>query len=264
MFEQFDWHSDHMRLGELLFRLEHFRNKNWALGHRYFNLYKVKELYDQYEKFFATKLNFQAKNILEIGMWDGGSLAIWSEIFLPSKLVGIDFKADRGDSDYFKQYLESRNLQGRVHTYWGTDQGDRAALSEIVDREFKGPIDLILDDASHLYEPTKVSFELLFPKLREGGVYIIEDWAWLHWPEFQDDPYFSGQIGLTKLVIELTEMIGSARATPPAILTVMPGFIAVEKTALDLNAEKPFQIENYICRRPAKKFSPPQAIRVLG
>ena len=264
MFEKFDWQSDHLRLGELLFRLEHFRNKDWAHGHRYFSLYKVKELFDQYENYFAAKANFQAKNIIELGIWDGGSLAIWSELFFPSKLIGIDFKSDRGDSDYFKHYIESRKLADKVRTYWGTDQGDRRALNEIVEREFKDPLDLVIDDASHLYGPTKNSFEVLFPKMREGGVYIIEDWAWLHWPEFNDDPYFANQIGLTKLVIELTEMIGSARGIPPAILTVLPGFIAVEKTALDLNEGKPFRIEDYICRRPTSKFGPPQIVRSLG
>ena len=264
MFEKFDWQSDHLRLGDLLFRLEHFRNKDWAHGHNYFALYKVKELFDQYESYFASKANFQAKNIIELGVWDGGSLAIWSELFFPSKLIGIDFKSDRGDSDYFKRYIESRKLADKVRTYWGTDQGDRRAVSEIVDREFQDPIDLIIDDASHLYGPTKSSFELLFPRMREGGIYIIEDWAWLHWPEFNDDPYFSGQVGLTKLVIELTEMIGSARATPPANLTVMPGFIAVEKTALNLSDGKPFRIDDYICRRTTAKLGPPQKVRSLG
>lgn len=263
MFEQFEWHSDHMRLGDLLFRLEHFANDNWNHGNRYFRLYKVKELLDQYQSFFATKPNFQAKNILEIGLWDGGSLAILNELFLPSKLVGLDFKSDRGDSDYFKEYVASRKLQDKVHTYWGTDQADVLKVSEILEREFDAPIDLVIDDASHLYGPTKASFELIFPQMREGGVYFIEDWAWLHWPEFDKDPYFAGKTGLTKLVTEIVEMIGSGRSTPPAVLTVMPGFVAVEKTALDLRGDKPFKLEEHISRRPAPRLAPPGAVRDL-
>ena len=38
------------------------------------------------------------------------------------------------------------------------------------------PLDLVIDDASHLYGPTMASFEVLFPRLRPGGLYVIEDW----------------------------------------------------------------------------------------
>ena len=33
-------------------------------------------------------------------------------------------------------------------------------------------------DASHWLEETRTSFEILFPRLRPGGVYVIEDWGW--------------------------------------------------------------------------------------
>ncbi len=43
---------------------------------------------------------------------------------------------------------------------------------ELQDRQ----INLVIDDASHLYQETKVSFETLFPLLRPGRLYVIEDW----------------------------------------------------------------------------------------
>jgi hypothetical protein len=51
-----------------------------------------------------------------------------------------------------------------------------------VAHEFSAPLDLVIDDASHIYGPTKASFQALFPLLRPGGLYLIEDWAWAHWP----------------------------------------------------------------------------------
>ena len=55
------------------------------------------------------------------------------------------------------------------------------ALASIVAKEFEGePIDLVIDDASHLLEPTRASFEVLFPRLRTDGLFVIEDWAWEH------------------------------------------------------------------------------------
>ena len=38
------------------------------------------------------------------------------------------------------------------------------------------PLDLVLDDASHALDPTRASFEVLFPRLAPGGLYAIEDW----------------------------------------------------------------------------------------
>jgi hypothetical protein len=42
------------------------------------------------------------------------------------------------------------------------------------------PVDLVIDDASHLYDESRASFETLFPLLHPGGLYIIEDWRWQH------------------------------------------------------------------------------------
>lgn len=38
------------------------------------------------------------------------------------------------------------------------------------------PLDLVIDDASHLLNETRASFETLFPLLGPGGLYVIEDW----------------------------------------------------------------------------------------
>jgi hypothetical protein len=51
-----------------------------------------------------------------------------------------------------------------------------------------GPLDLVVDDCSHLYEPTRASFNELFPRLRPGGAYVIEDWVWAHTPLDSEHP----------------------------------------------------------------------------
>ena len=64
-----------------------------------------------------------------------------------------------------------------AHVY-GVDQADAPALRRIVADEFAGePLDLVIDDASHVLDPTRASFNVLFPLLRPGGVYVIEDWT---------------------------------------------------------------------------------------
>ena len=78
-------------------------------------------------------------------------------------------------------FIEAQGAGAIVRPFYGVDQSDRVRLTEIVDAEFDGELlDLVLDDASHEYLPTRTSFEVLFPRLRPGGVFVIEDWTTDH------------------------------------------------------------------------------------
>lgn len=72
----------------------------------------------------------------------------------------------------------------RLHL--GVGQADHERMRAAIASDLgSAPVDAIIDDASHEYSPTKAAFETSFPFLRAGGVYIIEDWAWVHqhrWP----------------------------------------------------------------------------------
>jgi predicted O-methyltransferase YrrM len=116
-------------------------------------------------------------NLFELGIAAGGSVALLHLLAEPRKLVAVELSPDpvQGLADFVAQ----RGAQDVVRPYYGVDQSDRARLAEIVTREFGGePIDLVIDDASHLLGPTRASFEVLFPHLRPGGLYLIEDWNW--------------------------------------------------------------------------------------
>ena len=93
----------------------------------------------------------------------------------------------------------------RLKTYWGVDRATRKRLREIVDTEFDGvPLDLVIDDGSHLLEETRTSFETLFPRLRMGGLYVIEDWNWELNPTFREPGhYFATRDGLVGFVADL-------------------------------------------------------------
>ena len=130
-----------------------------------------------------------------------------------------------------------------VHAYYGVDQGDAATLRRIVADEFGGePLDLVIDDASHLLDPTRSSFNVLFPLLRPGGVYVIEDWgvdlslereaarnpvvADRIQEEIAKRPELEHVVPLTRLVFEIvlasvyTDLIESMELRPPGWLTV--------------------------------------------
>jgi SAM-dependent methyltransferase len=249
IFDRVIWRDDRMLLDNLVFRLQHTRNDAWELGDDCFVFYKVKPLVDQYARFLATRPEFQPRNVFELGLWDGGSVAFWFECFQPHKHVGIDFSA-RGDSAYFRRYVESRGLAGRIATHWSVDQADGERLRAIARQEFDGPLDLVIDDASHLYGPTRASFEALFPLLRPGGLYLIEDWAWAHWKEFQAPSHpWSGETPLTRLIFELVAAAGSSTELI-ASMAVFQGFVAIERGGAELDARGGFRLARWIANRP--------------
>jgi predicted O-methyltransferase YrrM len=128
----------------------------------------------------ATLLReFEGGNIVELGISQGGSTALAALVANPRKLVAVELSDE--PIEELQDLLDETGASDRVHTYFGVDQADRARLVQILDDEFGSePLDLVIDDASHLLEPTRASFEVLFPRLRPGGLFIIEDWNWQH------------------------------------------------------------------------------------
>ena len=249
MFTSVEWRSDRAILNDLTFRLEHFRSDAWDGGDNHFRFYKVKHLVDQYESFFKRHPSFKPKNIFELGIYDGGSTAFWFELLAPSKLVAIDF-LDRDDNEYYKQWLAARSLQNRVKTQWRTNQADKSELRRLVKTELDGRLDLVIDDASHLYATTKASFEALFPFCPPGAIYIIEDWAWDHWEAFSNPAHeWVNQQRLTDLVIELVEAAGTSASIISGI-EVFQGFIAIERGPAALDPDAEFSLDKLILRRP--------------
>jgi predicted O-methyltransferase YrrM len=120
---------------------------------------------------------FERPNIVELGVFGGGSTALLSLAARPRKLVSMELSAEPLPA--LAGFIEERGLGDVVRPYFGVDQADRERVTEILAVEFGDePLDLVIDDASHLLGPTRVSFELLFPRVRPGGLYLIEDWNW--------------------------------------------------------------------------------------
>lgn len=164
---------------------------------------------------------FDGGNVVELGIHDGGSTALIASVIDVRRLVALDLTAER--SEALDEFSRSHGLDEKLHAHYGFDQADRPRLRRLVHEEFDGePLDLVIDDASHLYPQTRASFEVLFPLVRPGGLYIVEDWAWEYQtydhtavpvlPEHQAMadamqamlPHHTGRDPLVKLALELT------------------------------------------------------------
>ena len=117
-----------------------------------------------YAKFF-DKLRLTTNCLLEIGVWKVASLRMWEEYFPNAQIIGIDNK------ETCRQY-ETKRIKIAVGS-----QSDKGFLGEVV-KSVPGDLqrlDVIIDDGSHLPKDQQASFEALFPYLRPGGFYCIED-----------------------------------------------------------------------------------------
>ena len=81
----------------------------------------------------------------------------------------------------------------------------------IFKQELDSQLDLVVDDASHLYEQTRTSLKFLFPLLSPGGTYLIEDWAWSHRENAQVKGHpWSRMPSMTNLVFELVAELATS------------------------------------------------------
>ncbi len=153
------------------------------------------------------------ETVVDLGIYKGGSIALLLEVFAPKRLLGIDHVIQREQA--LDRFVAERALYDAVHLYYGTDQGNTKLLTRIVDDTFgHDPLDLVIDDCSHMYEPTRASLNVLLPRLRPGGVYAIEDWGWAHWPEGYREgaarQFVDERTALSTLILELV-MVSASR-----------------------------------------------------
>ena len=131
----------------------------------------------QVEGYLAAFDRFPDANVVELGIMEGGSIALAALAARLRKVVAVELEPERVDA--LDTLIARHRLDRRVRPYYGVDQSDRARLGAIVADEFGDEkLDLVIDDASHHLDPTRTSFETLFPRLRDGGLYLIEDWNW--------------------------------------------------------------------------------------
>lgn len=145
-----------------------FGSDKGAAKHRYTELYHM----------LFHPLRQQPITFLEMGLQIGGpehgqsadrettdlpSVRMWLEYFPKARIHGLDV------SD-FGWFAQDR------FTFHRCDMDDRAALAASAAN--LPPLDIVIDDASHASHHQQNAFLELFPRLKPGGLYIIEDLRW--------------------------------------------------------------------------------------
>jgi SAM-dependent methyltransferase len=124
-------------------------------------LWKWLHYFDIYHRHFKKFVGREV-NVLEVGIYSGGSLGMWREYFgkgchiygvdiepacMTYKREGIDvFIGDQSDRDFWKQFRQS-----------------------------VPKIDILIDDGGHAPEQQRITLEEMLPHIQPGGVYLCED-----------------------------------------------------------------------------------------
>lgn len=159
--------------------------------HRYFlnngnkRIHKWIHYLDIYERHFA-RLRGASPVMVEIGVKGGGSLEMWREYLGPgSQIIGVDI-------DPLCQQHEADGIEVMIG-----DQSDPALIESLFERHPR--IDIVLDDGSHVMEDMIASFGLMYDRLSESGVYMVEDTNTCYWEQY------GGGVGSSQSFVELAK-----------------------------------------------------------
>jgi SAM-dependent methyltransferase len=102
--------------------------------------------------------------LFEIGIWHGDSIRMWNEYNPDIDVYALDINPNvfnflKG-SEKFKIYIGN--------------QSDESYLLNILN-EANNDFDFVIDDGSHNHDDILNSFRVLFPKMKKGSIYFIED-----------------------------------------------------------------------------------------
>lgn len=133
-------------------------------------IHKWSPFFDVYERHMGPWRGKPVR-MLEIGVSQGGSLEMWRKYFGDAAAIyGIDINPACAER------VDAPNVV-RIGS-----QDDAAFLNKVVDE--MGGVDIVLDDGSHFSAHQSASFRALFPRLSEGGLYMIEDTHTAYWPNY--------------------------------------------------------------------------------
>lgn len=184
------------------------------------------------------RARWRVRTVVEIGVGGneartpGGSLRLWRDVFPRARVIGIDLH----DKDV--------DLGSRV-SFVRADQTDTDALARVVE-DLGGAIDVVIDDGSHVGEHVRRTFDALFPHVRPGGTYAIEDLHTSYWADYggAQDPPVDSAVGLLRELVDDVQAqdrsfarrheLGAPptrRHAPVASVTIHPGMALIVRGA---------------------------------
>jgi hypothetical protein len=155
--------------------------------------------------------------VCEVGVKAGDSLVLWQHLFPHGTWIGVDNDPNATWPDGTARIVAEQ---------------DDPHLRATVAAHAPGGCDLIVDDASHLGPLTAVTYASLWPLVKPGGYYVVEDWAdpWVdpslpRWSQI--DPRWAGH----ELVDYVPSLITALKDGGQAVTYTWQGLAIIQRRA---------------------------------
>ena len=150
--------NDPLSLEDLMYKYGTDKSKD---DHKYSDLYAM--LFDP--------IRGKVRNVLEVGVSTGQSLKVWHDYFPDAAIYGVD-KFNTREQEKVQAELD---LFKRVQIFKADSQ-----QKEAVDTLGLTPnsMDIVIDDGDHTFVGQERTLHVMWPYVRPGGYYMIEDVEW--------------------------------------------------------------------------------------
>lgn len=143
---------------------EYFDNNPGRMIHKWHHYFEI------YERHFDRFRN-KPVTIMEIGVFQGGSLQMWKHYFGPqARIIGVDI------NPRCKEFEEPG-----IEVLIGS-QEDRNFWAQV--KQQVPPVDILIDDGGHTMNQQIVTFNEMFPHVADGGVFLCEDLHTSYWSQW--------------------------------------------------------------------------------
>jgi hypothetical protein len=133
-------------------------------------VHKWDHYFEIYERFFS-RYRGKEVSLMEIGVSQGGSIQMWRKYFGKGlRIYCVDINE------------ECRAFESETERMFIGSQEDPGFLRRI--REELPPMDIVIDDGGHTMRQQILTFQHLFPLVKEGGIFLVEDTHTSYWRTF--------------------------------------------------------------------------------
>lgn len=125
-----------------------------------------------YQKLLINKKE-TAKNVLEIGIYQGGSIKLWKDFFTNATVYGLDIMP-------ITNVWESIKNKEKIILHTSRDAYNATFFNQTFLNKVK--FDFMLDDGPHTIESMQQFIRLYSQVMTDDGILIIEDvqsWDWI-------------------------------------------------------------------------------------
>lgn len=165
--------------------------------------------YHNYTQVYApylSPLRDKPIKFLEIGIYKGASVQLWERYFNSADLHFIDISLD---------LVEYSSPRSHYHV---VDQESARDLEQFIQKT-GGEFDVIIDDGGHTMRQQITSFCTLFPHVKSGGLYIVEDLHTSYWSGWGEELSPITMVDFLKGLVDDINAVGarSGRASHLAV-----------------------------------------------